>query len=77
MQSAVFPSSPNCDESRPPAQQPLDQVRADLLRSGYAVDDQTLECAHRFLSGQIAWKVLLLQSNFDNLPAQAWDEWTR
>lgn len=77
MQSAAFSSRPHCDEPRLTALRPLGQVQADLLSAGYAVDDQTLESAQRFLSGQIAWKDFLLQSNFDNVPSHAWDEWAR
>jgi hypothetical protein len=58
-------------------QAPLELVRADLLQSGYTVDEQTLESAQRFLSGQIPWSEFLLQANFDNLPAESWSEWAR
>ncbi|MGF6281810.1 hypothetical protein ABH908_000157 [Pseudomonas frederiksbergensis] len=56
---------------------PLELVRADLLQSGYCVDEQTLESAQRFLRGQIPWSEFLLQANFDNLPAESWTEWAR
>lgn len=55
----------------------LDQQRADLLLSGYTVDDETLEFAQLFIAGEIDWKTFLLHSSYDHLPAEVWDEWTR
>lgn len=77
MQTAVLPTLAQRNVAPILTQPALDESRAELLRAGYAVDYQTLECAQRFVSGQIAWKDFLLQSNFDNLPAGAWDEWAR
>lgn len=55
----------------------LEQERAELLLCGFTVDERTLANAHRFVSGIISWRDFLLDSHFDNLPATAWDEWTR
>ncbi|MGE8063866.1 hypothetical protein [Pseudomonas sp. NPDC089569] len=59
------------------SQAALELIRADLLQSGYTVDDQTLTSAQRFINGQLSWHEFLSQASFDNLPAEAWSEWAK
>jgi hypothetical protein len=71
-ETPIQSQAPNCTMN--PSQE---QERTELLLSGFTVDEQTLANAHRFISGMISWRDFLMESHFDNLPASAWDEWTR
>lgn len=77
MQIQVNPIRPTSQPAIRACQAPLELVRADLLQRGYSVDEQTLESAQRFVSGQLTWSEFLSRANFDNLPAESWAEWAR